>query len=176
VYTVYISIKEVNKIVAPLGAYLLPLDCERSAKILGVSVEPIEVNHENLSPFLSSTPYDLVSLETEGGYVKSIGVYGIVESRKDRKSASVPSRKILPKPPLTSEVFRSIGTRIDWPNPDEYTAFLTSMLATQYASPENRVVESGGSSSQQVVVRSLGSPAVEVSRAQLNATASIYAR
>ncbi len=169
------KLREVNKTTAPLGALLLPLNGERAASVLGFSVEPVEVDVANLSSFLSATPYDLLSLEAEYGLVKSIGVYRKVEERKDGRASLIPSREIPPRSPFAAEVFRSIGSRVEWPNPDAYTAFLTSIFSTRYASRQVRMFESDGpTNSQTVVVRALASPPVELTKVQLGAIEKIY--
>lgn len=167
-------LKEINRTIAPLGAYLLPLDSQRVAAILSISVGPVELSAENLSSFLSSMPYDLISMETGIGLVKSIGAYRRVEVKKNGKASLIPSRNIPSRAPFTADVFKSIGSRVDWPNPDEYTAFLSSMFATQYVSQGERIIESSGSTSQTLLVKSLGGPQVELTRAQLEAIVTIY--
>lgn len=166
-------LKEINRTIAPLGTYLLPLESQRAAATLTISVEPVELSAENLSSFLSSMPYDLISMETGIGLVKSIGAYrraGV----KNGKASLIPSRNTPSRPPFTADVFKSIGSRVDWPKPDEYTAFLSSMFATQYVSQGERIIESSGSTSQTLLVKSLGGPQVELTRAQLEAIVTIY--
>jgi len=73
------------------------------------------------------------------------------------------------------EVFKAIGSRLAWPNPDRYTAFLSSLLATSNEPVGTRILDAGaGPQSQTVVVRSQGSPPVELSRPQLRAVVRMY--
>lgn len=167
-------LKEINSTIAPLGTYLLPLDSQRTGAILSISVEPVELSAENLSSFLSSMPYDLISMETGIGLVKSIGAYRRVDVKKNDKASLILSRNTPSRPPFTADIFRSIGSRVDWPNPDEYTAFLSSMFATQYVSQGERITQSSCPTSQTLLVKSLGGPQVELTRAQRDAIVTIY--
>jgi hypothetical protein len=167
---------EVNKTVGPLGGYLLPVDAGKAVSVLGVSIEPVELPVTDLYPFLSAAPYDMLCLETEHGLLKSIGIYRKTGVRQGGRVSIPPSRIIPPGLPLVSEIFRSVGARVKWPNPDEYLAFLTSMFATRFASQGVRVTERAGQSGGQVVVATaLSSPPVELTKAQLDAIVTIYA-
>jgi hypothetical protein len=74
------------------------------------------------------------------------------------------------------EVFQELGKKIQWPKPDEYTTFLASIFATKGETIGERIVEAGSTGdSKEVLVQSLGTPAVQLSRAQLRAIARIYA-
>ncbi len=73
------------------------------------------------------------------------------------------------------EVFKAVGNRLNWPHPDQYTAFLSSLVATSGEPVGTRILDAGaGSQAQMVVVKSQSSPPVELSRAQLRAVVRIY--
>ena len=80
------------------------------------------------------------------------------------------------RPALLWEVFQELGKKVEWQKPDGYTTFLASMFATKGETFGERVSEAGSAGDQQqVLVQSLGTPAVQMSRAQLRGIARIYA-
>ncbi len=168
-------LKNLTKTVAPFGVYLLPLDSDQAAGVLTEPIEAINLQAEDTLSFLSSGRYDLLSLQTVGGAAALTGAFKRTEGKK-RAKASLPTSRPGPRLFPALEVFRRIGERVEWPNPDEYTAFLTSMLATQYLPEGQRIIESATSvESKTVLAKSLGTPLVELSKSQLSATMKIYA-
>jgi hypothetical protein len=121
---------------------------------------------------LSTTDYDILSIETRKGMVHAVGAYKTSEGKDVVMPAA---RQVFARPPLLWEVLQEAGKKIRWPNPDERTTFLASMSATRGETIGERVVETGVSGDSQVVmVQSLGTPSVSLSRAQLRAIARIY--
>jgi hypothetical protein len=171
---------ELTRISAPLGAYLLPLD-SRSAVggPLSCSVEHVEFDSKGWPSPVSTTDYDLLTVEARrGGFVHAVGAY-----RKEKVVRNANARVILPpatqqlsRPSLLWEVFQELGKKVQLPKPDGYTTFLASVFATGGETIGERVSEVGSTGSQnEVLVQSLGAPAVQISRAQLRAIARIYA-
>jgi hypothetical protein len=120
----------------------------------------------------------MLTVETRrGGFVRSVGAYRnkSPEMGADAKATLPPARQELSRPSLLWEVFQELGKKIQWAKPDGYTTFLASMHATGGETFGERVDEArGAGDSKEVVVQSLGTPAVEMSRAQLRAIARIY--
>ena len=68
-----------------------------------------------------------------------------------------------------------MGRKIQWQKPDAYTTFLASMFATEGETIGERVSEAGSAGDpHEVLVQSLGTPAVQMSRAQLRAINRVY--
>jgi hypothetical protein len=170
--------RELARVSAPLGAYLLPLDSAKVADSLRRSFEPVELDSKGWPSSLSTTDYDLLVVEARrGGFVHSVGAYRSESSvlGQAANEGLAATRQILSRPSLLWEVFQELGKRVQWPKPDAYTTFLASIFATAGEPIGERVNEAGsGESPQDVVVQSLGTPAVQMSRAQLRAIAKIY--
>ncbi len=65
--------------------------------------------------------------------------------------------------------------RVGSPQPDRYAAFLSSMAATEGETLGQRITQTAeGSKGGLVLVSSLSSPQVEMSRAQLRAVSMVY--
>jgi hypothetical protein len=109
--------------------------------------------------------------------VHSVGAYRREADGADDVKATVPpARQTLSRPSLLWEVFQELGKKVEWQKPDGYTSFLASVFATEGETIGERMMEAGSSgNSQEVLVQSLGTPAVQISRAQLRAIARIYA-
>jgi len=73
------------------------------------------------------------------------------------------------------EVFQELEKKTDWKEPDGYTTFLASVFATQGKTFGERVSETGSAGNpQEVFVHSLGTPPIQMSRAQPRAVARAY--
>jgi hypothetical protein len=170
--------RELARVSAPLGAYLLPVDSGKAADGLRRSVEPVELDSRGWPSSLSTTDYDLLTVEARrGGFVHAVGAYRRKNSdRSQVANAVIPTtRQTLSRPSLLWEVFQELGKRVQWPKPDAYTTFLASIFATEGETIGERVSEAGSAgNSQEVVVQSLGTPAVQMSRAQLRAITKVY--
>jgi len=175
--TVLARFGELVRISAPLGAYLLPVDSADAADLLRLSVEPVQLDAKGWPSSLSTTDYDVLTVEAgRGGFVHSVGAYKSDPGRSGERGANLPpARQALSRPALLWEVFQEMGKKLEWQKPDGYTTFLASMFAT-HAEPFAERVSAAGSaeSSQQVLVQSLGTPPVKLSRAQLRAIAKVY--
>jgi hypothetical protein len=175
--TLLARFQELARISAPLGAYLLPVDSGKAADGLRRSVESIELDPRGWPSSLSTTDHDLLAVEARrGGFVHSVGAYKSSD-RSDERRATLPiARQTLSRPSLLWEVVQELGKKVEWQKPDGYTTFLASMFATKRETIGERVTEAGSAGdSREVLVQSLGTPAVQMSRAQLRAIARIYA-
>lgn len=164
------ELREMARALAPLGAYLLPLDSAEAASVL-TSGEGVPLGRD-WPNFLASGAYDSVAIRQEKGFAESLGAF---RASGDEGMTRVPSgRGDIGRPPFLMEVYKSLGSRISWPAPDRYTAFLSSLVATASEPIGTRILDSGAATQSVVVVRSQGSPEVELTRAQLRAVARIY--
>jgi hypothetical protein len=167
--------REIAKAMAPLGAYLLPIDSSKIADRLDLSLEDLKIDPESWKQNLSTVHYDVLAVECKQGYVRSFAAY-VTDGKKPRGKPLLPSAgRKSSRPPLLWEVLHPVGMRIRWASPDAYTAFLSSMAATQNAVMGERVIDMGSAPDAQVLhVRSMGSPTVELSRAELRAITAVY--
>lgn len=161
---------------APLGAYLLPLDSKNAIEEFKFKLDILKPDVDELPLFLSTGDYDIISIQSEKELVTRLGAYRRVDE------TPTGSRSIVPPPRegsnlllLLWEALRGIESRIKWPSPDDYTTFLGSLLATRSQPLGDRIEEvPSPSTSQFLLVKSLGTPPVELSRVQLRAVARIY--
>jgi len=169
------ALKEAALSMSSLGAYLLPLDSTQALALLQPSLEPSKVSEGEWSTAVASGTYDVISIKQEKGFASSLGIYRRVGEGRIGRGKIPSSPREFAHPPFLMEVFKAIGSRLAWPNPDRYTAFLSSLLATSNEPVGTRILDAGaGPQSQTVVVRSQGSPPVELSRPQLRAVVRMY--
>jgi len=172
-------IRELARISAPLGSYPLPIDPRKAVGgLLRLSVEPVDLDSKAWPSPLSTTDYDLLTVEAQrGGFVRSVGAYRRKDTdpSDDAKATLPPVRQTLSRPALLWEVVQELGKKVEWKKPDGYTTFLASIFATESETIGERVSEAGNAGDpQEVLVQSLGTPAVQMSRAQLRAIARVY--
>ncbi|MGH9917527.1 MAG: hypothetical protein ACRD6W_01440, partial [Nitrososphaerales archaeon] len=168
---------ELARISAPLGAYLLPVDSEKAVGgLLRRRVDPVQLDSKGWPSPLSTSDYDLLSIEAKrGGFVHSVGAYKSSEGSGKAKATLPSARQALSRPSLLWEVFRELGKKVEWQKPDGYTTFLASMFATKGETFGERVSEAGsGEGPQQLLVQSLGTPPVKMSRPELRVITRIY--
>jgi hypothetical protein len=171
------ALKETALSLSPLGAYLLPLDSKQAVALLRPSLEASKIGEGDWSTAVSSGTYDLLSIRQERGFARSLGLYRRFDQGRDGRGGLPAASQEFAHPPFLMEVFKAVGNRLTWPNPDQYTAFLSSLLATSGEPIGTRILDAGaGSPAQMVVVKSQGSPPVELSRAQLRAVVRMYDR
>lgn len=171
------TLRETAFSLSPLGAYILPLDAKQAQTLLQPSLQASKMEKTGWSTALESGTYDLVSVKQEKGFAKSIGVFRRVGPGQDGLARIPSAAEEFAHPPFLMEVFKALGGRFSWPQPDQQTAFLSSMFATGGEPLGTRVLDTDEApQSQMVVVRSQGSPSVELSRAQLRAVVRMYDR
>lgn len=158
----------------PLGVYLLPLDSAQASAVTELQSLRIKPQNEDLHQFISASDYGAVAVEAEHGFVNSFELYA--ESDKTRKVRSVlsgtgkRSHGLLTLREFLHEALQKTGA----PHPDRYTAFLSSMAATEGETLGQRLTRAEGQQGQILLVTSLGTPQVELTRAQLQAVTRIY--
>jgi hypothetical protein len=173
-----VEMEKINRGIVPVGAYLLPLDSTQAAQVLQVPVKATPISEDGWALGLSTGPYDLLSIQPQKGFADSLGLYRLAQAQEvPRPTVPSPSKRFK-HPPLLWEVFKSLEGRMHWPNPDRYTAFLSSIYATSYEPLGSNIIDGGTPSptAETVVVRSHSSPAVELSRTQLRAIMRIYSQ
>lgn len=166
-------LREVARVILPLGAYLLPLKSEESFALVKCSRQSVKLDMGNLEHSMASAPYDLIVIKPQGHMVESLGAYQLTEGGNSELATKSPQG--LNKSVLVWEVVTTVSTRARWVPPDEETAFISSLAATRGAQIGERLVDAGSESGgQTLVVRSLNTVPVELSRGQVRALVRIY--
>jgi hypothetical protein len=152
------------------GAYLLPLDSAAAAEVLRVRLSPLKLLSGDLAKSAAGLS-GILLVESGRGIVSRASAFRV---EGPSAAPSLPDRpKRLDVPPLTWEVFESVGKRTRWPDPDRFSDLLDSMLATKGVPLAERVnqLESSG---DLLKVRSLSGEEVPTTRQQFRAIISIY--
>jgi hypothetical protein len=165
-------IGELSRVLAPMGAYLLPIDAAVAAPLIRRRVRQVRLDTENLEQSLASTPYDTVSIAVSGHVAVAMGAYMSADNGQEQLVFHV--RQAPKKPVLVWEVAGALGKRATWPGPDDQTVFLSSLAATRGETIGDRIVENGSPSKSSLLVRSVRSNEIELSRAQLRALVRAY--
>jgi hypothetical protein len=162
------------KAMSPLGIYLLPIDGRSALQISQQRGKKIhDVRPENLMHFLSSADFGAFTVESEHGFVTRYELYqsggpgdsGLLSQPGNRLDGSI----------MLREALQAASHRVGVPKVDRYVAFLSSMAATEGETLGQRITQTTpGTDEQSLLVASLGSPQVEISRAQLRAVSQIY--
>ena len=169
------ALNEAARYLSGLGAYLLPLDSGQALAVFEPSFEATAIVERDWFNALASANNEVVSIRQAKGFAKAIGLYKRSDSGREGRGAIPSPAKEFAHPPLAIEVFKAMGSRLASPNPDQYTAFLSSLMATSGEPIGTRILEAGPSPESQVlVVRSQASPEVELSRVQVRAVARVY--
>lgn len=164
--------QELSKILAPTGAYLMPVDATAAASLIRRRRRPVKLDVGNLEQSLASTPYDMISISTHGHVAVALGAYQSVDEGQEQLVFH--TKQALKKPVLVWEIASALGRRAAWPGPDDQTIFLSSLAATRGESIGDRIVENGSSSGTSLLIRSVRSNEIELSRAQLRALVRAY--
>jgi hypothetical protein len=163
------------KAMSPLGIYLLPIDSRSAFQIRqqqGTKMR--DVTPENLLHFLSSADFGVLAVESEHGFVTRYDLYESGASPGDSGLFSEPGNR-LDGSIMLREVLQAVCHRVGVPKVDRYVAFLSSMAATAGETLGQRITQTTpGKDDQSLLVASIGSPQVEMSRAQLRAVSQIY--
>jgi len=154
---------------ARAGAFLLPLDSVQAREVLSRRLTRKKFPAEKLAVSATMAGGALF-LECAGGYVLKASVLDQSPS---------PSPRLPPKPwkvanpPLSWEVFESIGKGTRWPQPDHISNLLDSMVATRGVPLAERL-KGFQTEGDLVKIQSLSGDEVRASRTQLRALVSIY--
>ncbi len=157
-----------------LGVYLLPLDGLGAFEVSQLRATKVDLPREGIQHTLASD-YGALAVEALHGFVARFELY-------ERSYGKGPSGSLLAKPnrrPGSSmtlrELLQAATQRTGIPKPDSYVEFLSSMAATEGETLGQRITQTvQASDNQLLLVASVGSPQVELSRAQLKAVTTIY--
>ena len=78
--------QELSKVLAPSGAYLLPIDASVAASLIRRRGRPVKLDTGNLEQSLVSTPYDVVSICTHGHVAVALGAYRSADDGQEQLS------------------------------------------------------------------------------------------
>jgi hypothetical protein len=152
------------------GAFLLPLDSAQAAEVLRVKLSRAKFPVDRLEDSASRVAGAMM-LESNRGLVRGAMVFDIAGVSE---APSVPPKPPqIDNPPLTWEVFESVGKRTSWPPPDPFSNLLDSMLANKGVPLGERVRELE-TSGEQVKIQSLSGVEIHTTRVQWRALVSIY--
>lgn len=159
-----------------LGVYLLPLDSAEAAGLVTIRAPRTEPPEGNLRQYISTADYGALVVEAAHGFVAGFDLYAKPDPGS-RGGSVLSSLRTTDTGQLTlREFLHEAREKLGVPHPDRYSAFLSSMAATEGEALGQRVTETTeGGQEQLLLVASLGNPPVELSRAQLRAIAKIYA-
>jgi len=158
-----------------LGVYLLPLDGSEAFEVSQLRATRVDLPGQNILHSLSASDYGALSVEAVHGFVARFELY-------ERSYGKGAPGSLLAKPnrrPGSSTTLRELLSaatqRTGTPKPDRYVEFLSSVAATEGETLGQRITQTvRASDNQLVLVASVGSPQVELSRAQLKAITTIY--
>ncbi|MDV3278020.1 MAG: hypothetical protein LYZ69_06075 [Nitrososphaerales archaeon] len=167
--------KAAARTLGTLGVYLLPLNSEDAFELSKLGTKQTGQQVSGLRDFASSADYGPLMVEAGGGYVGRFEIYEWEAPGKGGNSAfSEPGRR-LGDSLLLRNLLQAVMVRTGTPQPDRYTAFLSSMAATAGETLGQRMTQAAeGSDGQVVLVASVGSPQVEMSKAQLRFLTNVY--
>lgn len=159
----------------PLGVYLLPLDSAEASVATQVSSVRVDPQGEDVRQFLSASDFGGAAVEAEHGFVNSLELYSRMDN--DLKPKPIISGSMTKPLALLTlrEFLHEALPKIGAPHSDRYTTFLSSMAATEGETLGQRITQTESQGGQVLLVASLGSPQVELTKAQLRAVAGIYA-
>ena len=168
------QMQSATRALVPLGVYLLPLDASEVATVTALHSARIETRTEDQRQFISASDYGAVAIEAKHGFVESFELYSRPEKTRNAMSILSGMSERSQSPLTVRELLHLALQKIGAPHPDRYTAFLSSMAATEGETLGQRLTKTVGKQGQVLLVASLGTPPVELSRAQLQAVAKIY--
>jgi hypothetical protein len=166
--------KSAVRALVPLGVYLLPLHSAEAVAVTTLKSARIKPPTEDQHRFISASDYGTAAVEGQHGFVQSFELYtradetpmslSVISGMGERTQGLLTVREFL------QEALKKTGA----PHPDSYTAFLSSMAATEGEILGQRVTQSEAGQGQVLLVASLGTPQVELTRAQLQAVVRVY--
>ncbi len=167
-------IQSAARALVPLGVYLLPIDSAEAAAVTELRSLRIEPPTDNLRQFISTIDCGAVAVEAHYGFVTSFELYTRHDQTQKSRSVLSGTREKSPDLLTLKEFLHEALQKTGAPHPDRYTAFLSSMAATEGETLGHRLTQTEGQQGQVLLVASLGTPQVELTRAQLQAVAKIY--
>jgi len=165
-------LRELSRLLVGSGVYLLPLEAGPALSLIRLPCEAVKLDTGNLDHSLATQSYDYLTICPRGHQVVALGAYQKRENGPSRLTTD--ARQPLKKPVLVWEVAKSLEQRVKLPGPDDETVFMSSLAATRGADVGERVVHNGSGRGATLLVRSLRTPEIELSRAQLRALIRTY--
>jgi hypothetical protein len=164
-------LRDKTRTLIPFGVYLMPLNGQDALSAIRCGGTRLKLAEKTLFHSLLASPLDVVSVETIGKWVNRLGAYAETE---EGGSTVIGGGRILEERITLWEVVKAIEHRLDWCEPDETTVFLSSLAATRGEPMGERLPSVGECGTQTLLVRSLRSPAVELSVSQIRILAEAY--
>lgn len=169
------KIKKVSRTLAPLGAYILPLDSTQACATLSLRLEREKIEEDDWPTSLEGSSFNMIVLKAKGGFVESFGAYTCEADEESRPGIPATSQHLKIQP-LLVEALEEVGKRLAIPQPDGVTSFLSSLYSAR-GEVQGQVLQfeqSASSGDDKVKVKALSSPTVEIDRTQLRALARVY--
>jgi hypothetical protein len=151
------------------GAYLLPLDSVDAADVLRHRTPPARFPSNDIADSASRFS-GLLLLECRRGFATRASAFEVGPAGPPTLPGDT---RELASPPLLWEVIDAVGKRTKWPDPDQYSILLDSLVATRGVPLGERLKELEGDGGK-LRVQALSGPEVRTSRPQLRAIISIY--
>ncbi len=159
------------------GAYALPLESKEAAAKLDWSLRPVDVALEygrDGVVSLNSTPFDVLVLAPSAHLLESAAAYVVAPSGRPGHYRVPASGKKLQSKPLLWEALEILAEKHAPENADALTDFLSSVSASRGESLGDRLESGGQTRTGKIVVGSVGSQQVELTRPQLRAIVRAY--
>jgi hypothetical protein len=167
----------IARMLSAKGAYTLPLESKEAAAKLDWSLEPVYVALEygrDGVVSLNSTPFDVLVLAPSAHLLESAAAYVAVPNRKQGRYRVPGKGRKLASRPLLWEALEVLAERHAPENADAVTGFLSSVSASRGESVGDRLENGGRTETGKIVVGSVGSQQVELTRPQLRAIVRAY--
>jgi hypothetical protein len=166
------KLRTIAKTLGSIGTYILPLDSMDVITTFSMNVKRQKVEEKAWPASLESTPFDILALTTKHGFLKSVSAYRIDEAR-NTVAVIPPTSQTLLIQPLFWEVLDLLDKRVGPNMADSQTAFLASLYAARSVTM-GEVLESVSGDSTSLLVKSLSSPAIQLTRAQVRTLMRTY--
>jgi len=159
------------------GAYVLPLESKEAASRLDWRLKAVDLAllyHRDGVKSLKSTPFDVLVMKPNGHLVKSAAAYAKLPA-SGRQSVLLPGpgRK-LESEPMLWDALEALEEKFEVQPADAYTSFLSSVCATQGEPLGDRLLKQGDRDADTLLVSSLGTAQVQLTRPQLKAIVTAY--
>ena len=168
------GIKSAARALVPLGVYLLPLDSSEAETLTQLKSLQIGPHRDDIRQFISTSDYGAVAVEGLHGFVRSFELYAKSDETLKTRSVLSGAWEMSQGLPTVREFLHLALHKTGAPHPDGYTAFLSSMAATEGETLGQRITQTEGDQGEILFVASLGTPQVKLTRAQLQAATRIY--
>jgi hypothetical protein len=167
----------IARMLSAKGAFTLPLESKDAAARLDWSLKPVDLALEYGTDgvaALNSTPFDVLVLAPSGHLLESAAAYVAGPNGRPGSFRVPGTGRKLGSQPLLWEALETLAEKHALQNADVMTGFLSSVSATRGESLGDRLEGGGQTESGTVLVGSLGSAQVELTRPQLRAIVGAY--